>query len=805
MNCDKTTSIPVRRASAPSHLKSRRNNSYATTAQSICSKSTSIDDQRFHRPSQPSRPSTAPSFALSDRFKSTSRNRKTSFLLKNDFSKKQNVGRQRRHTNLTISRSRDRSDNYKSSSIIEKLSRATDSTVKSTNDRSHLQDFEVQSKGDNDRLFKSFTTMSGKRQSEIEATYRSALLLEQKGQVASAFEAYRHVQKLSGGRHAFGHYSMGILFMRLDKVPEALDCFSRAIAITERRNLIDSFGPKSYLLYQQRAAAYRKVGQYEKAAHDYVCSQKCAEGGICTDDNILCVVETSYRDRNRGGTFVSENYKADAFENDQLTAWTFQLSQVIARVPTAERKEGDVQQLSDFMQKQFAACAALHPEVCNLLCRKLELSPEGALPAQTPLFLEPEEDNDLAVRDCTIYFIFQGRVSLSKTVNRMFQSPRNSSKEVVIEISEQETTWKSPWTRQQRPVSTVWQQSQLGLCTLKHGEIFGHQGRCTNALRTYSAVTATTCVIGALSWHEWDQVIRAQHEIEREATARFLTKVPAFASIPMSDIRKLAYRATAFKIIGSKVVVCEGQPLDGLLVVKYGELCQFTPCGLRSPPDMSSSFALCGRLSEPHKSLSFFTQLETAGDPLSFVHVNDTYHGFLPQTFMNLKQRELLRLASAGVKKAANQKSSIVMNDLESKKNKGVPEPVALALRRGDCFCVSLTWVPSRASRESNQLIGALGAKATLISSATAELLFLSATDLMQELSVESRKLLRRNLQLIAVTKKRECAMDLSPKGTLRSQQKGKGGSNLLQQLIVETKWDSYKEELVKSVLHRRT
>lgn len=32
--------------------------------------------------------------------------------------------------------------------------------------------------------------------------------------------------------------------------------------------------------------------------------------------------------------------------------------------------------------------------------------------------------------------------------------------------------------------------------------------------RPYSAVTTTKCVIGALSWHQWQRIERAQHEAE---------------------------------------------------------------------------------------------------------------------------------------------------------------------------------------------------------------------------------------------------------------------------------------------------
>ncbi|KAF1791637.1 hypothetical protein GQ600_25532 [Phytophthora cactorum] len=92
---------------------------------------------------------------------------------------------------------------------------------------------------------------------------------------------------------------------------------------------------------------------------------------------------------------------------DALTAWTLQRSLEIARLPPSERNESDLQYLADFMQKRFSVCAALHPEVCKLLCRELVLSPEGALPARTPIFMEQDEDNDAVTRDNSLYFIFK--------------------------------------------------------------------------------------------------------------------------------------------------------------------------------------------------------------------------------------------------------------------------------------------------------------------------------------------------------------------------------------------------------------
>lgn len=259
-------------------------------------------------------------------------------------------------------------------------------------------------------------------------------------------------------------------------------------------------------------------------------------------------------------------------------------------------------------------------------------------------------------------------------------------------------------------------------------------------------------------------------------------------------------QATFIKVVGSKAVCCEDQGVDGLLVVREGELCQFSPCGLRSPPDMSVSFTLSGALSEPQSARAFFTQLETAGDPLSFFQVNAAFHGFLPQNYVRSKQRELLRLATTRPKVNNVRRTSVVFNCMGTGKRTSTSKPVALALRRGECFCISSSWVPPRQSRQDKQQIrGITCAKAALVSVATAELLFMSSADLMRGLSVESRSQLHRNLQELASNRKYKT--DLAMVSRSRGPPAGRQSSNLLEQFVRDTHWSKFKEEIVESVL----
>ncbi|GMF65278.1 unnamed protein product [Phytophthora lilii] len=275
--------------------------------------------------------------------------------------------------------------------------------------------------------------------------------------------------------------------------------------------------------------------------------------------------------------------------------------------------------------------------------------------------------------------------------------------------------------------------------------------------------------------------------------------------VSLSNKLKL-FQATFVKVIGSKAVCCEGQSVDGLLVVREGELCQFSPCGLRSPPDMSVSFALSGSLSEPQSARAFFTQLETAGDPLCFVRVNEAFHGFLPQNYVSRKQRELLHLALTRSKTSSVRRTSVLINCMGTGRGAGTSEPVATALRRGECVCVSSSWIPPRQSRQEKQPSrGIACAKAAIVSVATAELIFLSSSDLVQSLSVESRSQLHLNLQSIALMdSKRKYKTDIKQASRYSGPPTGRRSSNLLEQFVRDAHWSKFKDELVENVLRGR-
>ncbi|KAF4046894.1 Tetratricopeptide repeat [Phytophthora infestans] len=786
----------ARGSSASSHRRLRQELSYPATAQWAFLTSTNTQQTNQQRPS---RPSTARVSAPSEGIKlpkrpATSRTSKTQirhheheehFTTRSDTIAIQEAIRRERN--------QEQNENY---GVIVPSSCRLHSRDECYRTSALARAFQARANGDYDRAIKFYTSLSTAKPSEIEAKFQLAVCLERTGQIRPALAAYKQVKRLSGGQHAFAFYNMGNLCMRVDKVAQAVDYFSRAISVSKDKKGSNR-GSTPSAFYRQRAAAYRKNGDFEKAAQDYDLVQKNSGGSTTlADESVMYTAEHLYNTVKRAtspkkripqqsvhndeiarGLEIEPDTNQDTNEcqsepdetEDALTAWTLQRSLEIARLPPSERSDSDLQYLVDFMQKRFLVCAALNPEVCKLLCRDLVLSPDGALPARTPIFME--QNGVEAPHDKSLYFIFQGRVSVSKTAGRMFQLSAE-----YLESSEERFK-----------VQEELDEAEMG----------------ASDVTAYSAITTTTCVIWALSWHQWSRIDRAQHEVERDRAARFLSMAPAFNNIPVVDIRNLANRSTFVKVIGSKVVCCEGQSVNGLILVREGELCKFSPCGLRTPPDMSISFALSGRLSESQSARLFYTQLETAGDPLSFLRINEAHHGFLPQNYVKSKQRELLRAATTRPKSTNTRRTSVAINCMGTGRGTTPTQPVALALRRGECFCASSSWVPPRQSRQEKQQIHGIScAKAALISVSTVELLFLSAADIMQGFSADSRSQLHRNLQDIALMNKHKYKTDLS---RLRGPPGGRRNSNLLEQLVRDTHWSKFKQELVESVLRGRT
>ncbi|GMF65279.1 unnamed protein product [Phytophthora lilii] len=558
---DETTPRPTRGVSAHSH----RQLSYTTTAQWAFLASTQpLNSRRLTRPIQPARPATAresASFGCTQIPKRPSASRRIkSQISQHEHSEllaprtatvaiQEAIQRERGQEHYSdpligrsveprgqLTRERKTSDELEANTIAL-LSRARVVTTAAMNatERLRLRAFQARANGEYDRAIKFYTRLLAAKPKEIEAKFHLAVCLERTGQFTHALAAYKQVQKLSSKQHALAYHNMGNLCMRAEKVPQAIDYFSRAIAASKDKGVAltgDNTQSSSsavevtpIVFYRQRAAAYRKNGDFEKAAKDYVLIQRCAgtepsvalpeENAIYTAENLYQTVKRAASprksvlptgagdDRNNMSTELKVNkggqnqheINESQLENvkdaeDPLTTWALRRSVAIARISPLKRSESNLECLVDFMQKRFSICAALHPDVCKILCRELLLSSEDTLPAKTPIFFEQEEDIGTAQNDRAIYFILHGRVSISKTAGKMFQSSSCRPEQTEefpeheeIEEGKYDDAWETPWNIRRSPVSSSWKQSQLELCELEHGEVFGHQGRYTDSPR----------------------------------------------------------------------------------------------------------------------------------------------------------------------------------------------------------------------------------------------------------------------------------------------------------------------------------
>lgn len=211
---------------------------------------------------------------------------------------------------------------------IAMLSRARVVTTAAMNatERLRIRAFQARANGEYDGAINFYKRLSTARPSEIEAKFHLAVCLERTGQYAQALAAYKQVQRLSGDQHALAYYNMGNLCMRADKIPKAIDYFSRAIAVTKDKDALSvptsatdstqcsgsSIGSTPIAFYRQRAAAYRKNGDFENAAQDYVLVQKCTEtasSAALAEENAMFTAEHLYQTVKRAAS--PRNYSQD--------------------------------------------------------------------------------------------------------------------------------------------------------------------------------------------------------------------------------------------------------------------------------------------------------------------------------------------------------------------------------------------------------------------------------------------------------------------------------------------------------------
>lgn len=248
--------------------------------------------------------------------------------------------------------------------------------------------------------------------------------------------------------------------------------------------------------------------------------------------------------------------------------------------------------------------------------------------------------------------------------------------------------------------------------------------------------------------------------------------------------------------------------MDGLIVVRSGQVCQITPSGLPLATDLSIAFKLCGSLAvapteQERSGRQFFVQLEFLDDPLGFLHVSSVVHGFLAQDFIPTALSELRKI-----------KQVAALHQTPGRRTATRVKTVAAAttIRRGGFFCACSSWIPLRRPVDGVTAVavghGVSCAKSALVTCSSAEVLFISSTDLSESLSLSARTILHRNMQRAASAS--SSAVNTLPTTTDKSKtpscteedyHPSAWSSDMLTQRANETQWANYKRRLLRDLL----
>ncbi|TYZ61751.1 hypothetical protein PybrP1_001077 [[Pythium] brassicae (nom. inval.)] len=696
-----------------------------------------------------------------------------------------------------------------------------------------VRGFQARAKGDYAGAAKHYAKAVEVAPRDRVSLFQLAVALERAGSLQPALATYEQVIALDDG-NCFAHFNVGNLLMQLGRVADAIRHYSAAI---------ERCGPGEQLqrreFFHQRGAAYRTSGDFEKAARDYAQCHAARALVLRQDErpwgpeapteaessSVEQAATSEPRESNAPRPTNKIVYSSDPLyaapeASEQLEtpidAWTReQVVRIVALSPLS-RTTSDVQLLADALGALFPFCAALSPDARIALATR---AVGGAnLQAGTPLCLEKQ-------RGSHVFLVYRGRVCVHKTVVKQIAQVTASAKvsgerdrepgvafDDIMRSCESVFATVSPQrnddAREQRelaavidqlaPVSRQWLQRQMPLCRFGLGRVIGFQGRHSGVAREYSATVDEESDVLALSWPDL---------LEADSVTSFLRTVPVFQGIPVSELRELSLRAKRVKPVGSKVVCSEGQLVDGVFVVRAGEVCRFAPSDLRLPPDLSISFNLCGSFAGPAHELEtsgreFFTQLEFAGDPLAFAHLSAVVHGFLPHDFVESRLRRLQRLATAAASGAPETLSAKSPATPTRPRKQTIlagsaRHVTALSLHRGGVFIASSSWIPPRKSRHAGlSCLGVACAKSALVTCSTADLLFFASADVTASLSPASRDALQRNTQAVGDSSRDAGARQRRPEPTTAECQ------DMLAQRAWTASWAKYKTKLVQEIVH---
>lgn len=367
------------------------------------------------------------------------------------------------------------------------------------------------SKGDYKAAIRHYEKLVQLAPTDGDSLFHLAVGYERVGELDRARLTYQKALAVDA-TNPFVHFNIGNIHMRSGRLQEAIESYSLAIQ--------DSRGVASHHIvafYCQRGAAYRKNGDFERAAQDYALLRQGA--AICnsishpSSDRSSSIVQQQMAPhqrpptRNASGTTppaispsLSANrgaytsklmYNGNAHNQDNETRghyedWRLKEMLRVAAMDPTLRSPTDVEALADYLQSWFTFCALLDRQVCLKLCERVvtvELEPN------IPVFGENDQGR-------CMYFVCRGRIAAS--ITRVHPLSERGTNQDAIRPTNQKAavTPLLSWERCQvddcgdlegelepEPVRTNWVDSQMHLSYLEPRSVFGTQGRCSKRNR----------------------------------------------------------------------------------------------------------------------------------------------------------------------------------------------------------------------------------------------------------------------------------------------------------------------------------
>jgi len=418
------------------------------------------------------------------------------------------------------------------------LPQARATTASASNRREHHRALALQARarGDYHLVIQHFEKLLDVSYSHSDSVFfHLAVAYERVGRLENAVTTYQRAID-SDPSNPFAYYNAGNIYMRMGKLGDAIACYTSAI---QHGHSLSS--PHQLAFHRQRGSAYRKNGEFEKAAQDYVWLRQEAAGttprrsvvgrsradsapsqakdptrpralsraqtiGTRIDEKksepkCAEVQSTSHQSQSvlRTATKAGDKYTGtvldgpgpiiqDADDGDPYARWKHEQMLRIATKDPSLRSQDELLLLVDYLKLRFQTCAALHHEVCLQLCQKVVAV---ELPSDVAVFCE---------RDCgggNVYFVCHGRVSVyvTRAIPLSERASNNQEEREVDKNQEQAPPLPLSWeaghleddaidpTSETAAVTETWRQTQMHLCDLGAGTEFGHQGRHSSSPR----------------------------------------------------------------------------------------------------------------------------------------------------------------------------------------------------------------------------------------------------------------------------------------------------------------------------------